>query len=55
MENHLLKTPGAWDEIDIRCPNCGSNMVSIITNSFGYYEVSECKKCGYKNNAELIS
>ena len=48
MENHILKTPGAYEEIDIRCPKCSSDSVLISVSSSGYYEVLECRKCGYR-------
>jgi len=50
----IIKTPGTYDEIDIRCPKCNSSQVTIYTTSQGYYEVIECYNCGFKRDPDLI-
>ncbi|MFA5855872.1 MAG: hypothetical protein WC867_00810 [Candidatus Pacearchaeota archaeon] len=54
MESHIIKTAGANDELDIRCPKCSSNQISIKMSSQCYFEVSNCKKCGYKKDKDNI-
>lgn len=50
MQDHLIKTPGKHDEMDIKCPKCSSKEITIKRNSKGYFEVIECKKCGFKSD-----
>ncbi|MEK6859680.1 MAG: hypothetical protein AABX54_02590 [Nanoarchaeota archaeon] len=54
MAEHLIKTPGTYDELDIRCPSCSSRNVTIFENSQGYYDVIKCSECGLNKKSELI-
>ncbi len=54
MENHLLKLAGAREEILAKCPKCGCNDVILIKSKEGFFEVFECKKCGYKNEKKML-
>lgn len=54
MENHLLKLAGAREEILTKCPKCESREVVLVKSQEGYYEVLECKKCGYKNEKKML-
>ena len=54
MAEHIIKTPGAYEEIDIRCPRCNSSQVTVYGNSKGYYEIIECSKCGFKKKPEIM-
>ncbi|MEM0465543.1 MAG: hypothetical protein QXW97_02470 [Candidatus Pacearchaeota archaeon] len=47
--NFIKKSGGSLEDIDIRCPNCKSSNVTLFKDEYGYYDVLECKKCGYKN------
>lgn len=47
--NFMKKTGGSLEEIDVRCPKCRSDEVIVFEDKAGYYDVLECKKCGYKN------
>jgi len=46
---------GDWSRLDIFCPRCGSNNVLISFDEYGYYRITECKKCNYKYNFPEIS
>ena len=48
-QNFILKTPGSYDELDIRCPRCSSNEIVVYTDPKGYYKVIECYNCGFKD------
>lgn len=48
MEFPTGNIAGDFDQIDLTCPKCGSNQVIVKANNAGYFEVSECKKCGYR-------
>ncbi len=52
MEDHIIKIPGNYSEIDIRCPKCNSDKVLVTLSNNGYYHVLKCNKCGFegKNN-----
>jgi Zn ribbon nucleic-acid-binding protein len=48
---HILKTGGSLEEVDIRCPKCNSNNITVYWDEKeGYYDVLECKACGYKKS-----
>ncbi len=36
-----------FEELEVLCPNCGSNNV-VIELQFGYYYFSKCNKCGFE-------
>ncbi|MFA5174200.1 MAG: hypothetical protein WC438_03390 [Candidatus Pacearchaeota archaeon] len=40
-------------DIEIKCPNCGSNNVVICESEHGYYHVSKCYDCGYEEKCEV--
>ncbi|MDP2926330.1 MAG: hypothetical protein Q8N99_08180 [Nanoarchaeota archaeon] len=42
-----------YSEIDIRCPRCNSDKISVYENSHGYFEIVNCYECGYKKECEL--
>lgn len=53
MENHILRLPGKkMEEIILRCPACYSENVLICLDESGYYEICECKKCGYTRDSK---
>jgi len=54
MAEHITKTPGTYDEIDIRCPKCDSHNVTIVESSRGYYEIVQCYGCGYNKSPEIM-
>ena len=54
MKSHIIKIPGAYEEIIIHCPKCNSHDVTISLDVKGYYEVMECYNCRYKKSDELF-
>jgi len=49
MQESITKIPGKFDTIDIRCPKCNSSQITILQEKSGYFKVTECYKCGYKD------
>ncbi|MDP2926345.1 MAG: hypothetical protein Q8N99_08260 [Nanoarchaeota archaeon] len=52
MQDHILKTPGTFEEIEIRCPECNTKNVTVILLPKGYYKVIECHNCGRIDNPD---
>lgn len=50
MDNPMTGN-GSVDDLEIKCPRCGSTNVAISADSKGYFEVVECHKCGYVKNS----
>ncbi len=48
METRIGNMPGEFEDVDLMCPRCGGNQVIVEMNKGGYFEVSECHKCGFK-------
>lgn len=48
MKNFIIRTPGTYDELDIRCPNCNSHEITIIIDEKGYFYVTYCSNCNFK-------
>ncbi|VVB77701.1 Uncharacterised protein [uncultured archaeon] len=53
MVENIIKIPGTYDELDVRCPRCHSSDVLIFESINGYYGVIECYNCGYKKSQKL--
>ena len=53
MQGPIIKFPGTYDELDIRCPRCNSNQITVSLDSRGHYAVIDCNNCGYKKNDKL--
>jgi len=53
MQGPLIKTPGTYDEIDIRCPRCSSHEITINLDPKGYYSVNKCNECDYKRGDKI--
>jgi len=47
MGNHITHTPGTYEEVSVRCPNCNSKQISVKIDSKGYFHIYKCEKCGY--------
>ena len=48
QEGFIIKIAGSRKVVEIRCPKCKSSEIIAIQDKDGYYDVSECTKCGYK-------
>lgn len=53
MESPIGNIPGDFEQVDLSCPRCGSNEVIASANEKGYFEVQECRKCGFRNPIKL--
>ncbi len=49
--NEIVKVPMMSEEVEIKCPKCGSSNVLLIILTNGCYDFLECHKCGYKNKS----
>jgi transcription elongation factor Elf1 len=53
MQGPIIKFPGTYDELDIRCPKCNSNQITVSLDSRGHYAVIECNNCNYKKGDKI--
>jgi transcription elongation factor Elf1 len=49
----INKLPGAYEEIDIRCPRCNSDRITVCEDPQGHFQVTECANCGYTKECTL--
>ena len=40
-------------ELEIKCPKCRSEDILIDMENNGYFWVSQCNKCGYKDKSRV--
>ena len=40
-------------ELEIKCPKCRSEDILISIENNGYFWVSQCNKCGYKDKSRV--
>lgn len=50
MESRIGNLPGEFEDIELLCPNCGSDRVVIEANGDGFFRIVHCNKCGYKRD-----
>lgn len=51
MESRIGNIPGDFEDVDLTCPRCNSSQVIVQADNKGYFEVTECHKCGFKKLA----
>jgi transcription elongation factor Elf1 len=39
--------------VDIRCPRCDSDKVTVCEDPQGHFQVTECANCGYTKECQL--
>lgn len=42
-----------YDDMNIRCPRCNSDKVTICEDSKGHFEVVGCYNCGYSKECNI--
>ncbi len=47
--NEIVKMPWVSEELEIKCPKCGSYKIVLKALPDGCYDFLQCYNCGYQN------